>query len=765
MNPELDTNPGNTQDDLDPALRRLAGEIHPRQAFVTRLRGELAQGQARQQRPVSRRGLTWLRPWFAQAGTMVLLLGLVLFALILAPRMLGQPTPVPALAGTPSAIPPRTPPFDPYGDEPSIGALARLGQGQLHALDTTPDGQLIAGSSTGVCRYSQGLARDWCTLTSTAVLEVEFCPAQGVVAAGLAHGSVQILDFTTGEVRAERQFENGSVTGLACDPDGASIVAVGTVSGQVSLWDWEIDNLLWGPIQFQDSLNSLDWARAPEADSRIALTDGSGMAIVSAKDGEILSRRDVDGTRQGPLAFINQGQNIAVALYRHAEPWLSSGPPPARVEVISLEGDQVLHTWQLPGEAEAMAVAPANEQGESLAVLVRDMDRRPVIALLEPGLALPITQFEMRWSGPLAWKDGSLYLTGDHGSLVRLEGDQLVPINIDYTSTLEGLAWPLEDQVITANYGSLRRWQVETGAAGALQEVRLDRFATLRALSIDGKHAAYYRSAPPQLTLWDVENNQPTHTAELPEGLITAAFDLPATRLALAFQDGSLWILNAQDGTVLRQDTVIQAGNILSLAWGPAEPKNDPLFIAWLREDGTGGITEFQVSGLAAGQAKPLVSAQGALTDLAISPDGKWMAASLNDHEVGVWDAASGGDRYILQIGEARASLYTGSLAFSPDSRLLAATGRNEIQVFDFEVGHTVNRFFAHSEYIPALDFRPDGKALASGSSDGLIEIWDLGAGPLPEPIQQPTPTPLPVDEEPIEATSETVAIKGSNPN
>jgi WD40 repeat protein len=67
-----------------------------------------------------------------------------------------------------------------------------------------------------------------------------------------------------------------------------------------------------------------------------------------------------------------------------------------------------------------------------------------------------------------------------------------------------------------------------------------------------------------------------------------------------------------------------------------------------------------------------------------------------------------------------------GTLAFSPDSKLLAGGDGEDILVWDAATGQEVGRLLGHKAGVNSLVFWPDGKKLASGSSDRTIRIWDI---------------------------------------
>lgn len=79
------------------------------------------------------------------------------------------------------------------------------------------------------------------------------------------------------------------------------------------------------------------------------------------------------------------------------------------------------------------------------------------------------------------------------------------------------------------------------------------------------------------------------------------------------------------------------------------------------------------------------------------------------------------------------------AVAISPDGRLLAAAGDDHfVRVFEAQSGRLLHSLTGHNDWVRALAFSPDSRVLASGGDDRRVLLWDPQRGQLTSEADAP---------------------------
>ena len=201
----------------------------------------------------------------------------------------------------------------------------------------------------------------------------------------------------------------------------------------------------------------------------------------------------------------------------------------------------------------------------------------------------------------------------------------------------------------------------------------------------------------------------------------TLAWSPNSTRLASALRNDTvnIWNIATWDESLF---PFSQPGDANALAWSP-----DGNRIA-----AVSGNTSVEVRSAAAGDLFLTYSGHTqAVLSLAWSPDSKLIASSSADGIVQVWNATTGNTQ-VTYRGHIAA---VNAIAWSPDSRLIASGGADgTVQVWDVATGRTLLTYRGHAGNVNTVAWQPGplllpehGSRVASGGDDATVQVWSFG--------------------------------------
>jgi serine/threonine protein kinase len=180
--------------------------------------------------------------------------------------------------------------------------------------------------------------------------------------------------------------------------------------------------------------------------------------------------------------------------------------------------------------------------------------------------------------------------------------------------------------------------------------------------------------------------------------------------LALGISDNKVQILNASDGSVLRNLRSNYGG------WSVAFSPDSSLVVGGTSQ----GMLMWEAS---TGLWLPTSGGQtSTIKSLAFSNDGTMLAGG-GDGVIFFWNVANGN----LEFQESGTFGNVNSLDFSPDDSILV-TGSEDgiVRLWDTSSHSLLRQLTGHTSQIFGVCFSPDGKFIASGANEGSIRIWGL---------------------------------------
>lgn len=236
--------------------------------------------------------------------------------------------------------------------------------------------------------------------------------------------------------------------------------------------------------------------------------------------------------------------------------------------------------------------------------------------------------------------------------------------------------------------------------------------------SSDGKLIAS-ASDDDTVHLWKIDGEQ-FHVLQHQDNVREVAFAPDGKILASASKDKTVKIWRVEDGTLLK--TLAHPDSVRAVRF-----TRDGKFIITGDEDGKVAVWNSEGQLL-----KTFTAHRSAINNVSISPDGRNLATASQDQEAKLWDLE-------LILNDERnnpeyepTQVFVGhtdkiwDVDFSPDGKLLAtASSDNTARIWNLD-GSPQGKLSAHTTWVRSVSFSPDGQVLVTSSDDNTVKLWSL---------------------------------------
>jgi WD40 repeat protein/tetratricopeptide (TPR) repeat protein len=572
--------------------------------------------------------------------------------------------------------------------------------GTINDAGFSPDGKLIVTAS------DDGTARLWDVQTgktlfvlkghTAQVTSAAFNPAGSQVVTGSQDKTARIWNTSSGQATAVLSGHTEVISTVLFSPDG-HVVLTTSGDGTARVWDASKGTQV---SQFSGSNGELRWGGAFSA-------DGTRIVTTSA-----------DST---PTVWDSATGKPIVVLKGHASMVFSVAYIPGSNHIVTASYDQTARIWDgntgasiavLAGHSGAVMTAQPSADGRS--IVTASTDRTARIWDADTGRPVATLSGHTKWVMKAIFSpDGRRVVTAAQDRTARLWADDAIKITTDHVARFRQV-WraaisPNGGRVAAPSEGGTARiWDSQTGEVKA---VLAGHASSINAVAFDpsGRRVAT-TSDDSTARIWDAATGKPLVVLSGHQGGVSSvAFSPDGKRVITASSDNALRIWDVETG---KQLTVLTGheGGIAKMAFSPdgkrvvsASPfdktvrlwdaetgkpagpgiiSHDAIWAATFSPDGRRIVTtSLEVRILNSETGDKVASFPGLgerVTDVAYSPDGRYLLLASLDGTARIWNAENG--RQAAVIAGFGGGVWTAA-ASADGRRLLMASGSQTLRI------------------------------------------------------------------------------------
>lgn len=554
----------------------------------------------------------------------------------------------------------------------SLGRMPPVGEGSVGALALSPDGETLAvahDEAVALVNPTTGVER--VRVAGKDIVAVVWSPDGALIAVGQREGRIALADPATGKIKKALRARDEMFDFLAFSPDGARLATSGGDEGAVYVWDTKSGKKLfrWSVVG-NGYGHGIAW-----------LPDGTLVVATGAKEVVRFAPGATQPSGTWPLASI---ASLAVS----ADGKLIIGTFDSRLAIYDAMTGSVLKDL-VGGQA-----APSRNKSYANVLAVGG---GRVVSGWESGL---VRVFDLA--------DGS--------EVVQLPGHRARVDAVAWSSDGRFVASGGEDgTTILWRTANGRVWRTlasrpdDGGAVGAVQDIAIHGMTVAVAL------------ANKQLEVWDAATGKIQKGLTLPAKPNAVAWSPSGKRLAIGFETGEAYVVDATTWEgVFKGDH--GGKSILQLAFAASD---DRLVVTLANTLVLWDVVAIKVMG-----DRTRKGMRSNMDALAVSPDGKVAVTGGYGGAIDRWDLSAASEsepaKSVAQIGEADgASNPVMALAALPDGGFVSGGSRGDLLVVGPDLAQRAH-LVGHGGEVTDLSVSPDGKFVASASTDMSVLIWKL---------------------------------------